>query len=75
MTRSKKQALNALVLTKSNLKGQLEYQEEGRRMTPRSQLIFDKSNLVRSITEECRNHFHTLKLKNSEVIIIKASEI
>jgi len=44
------------------------------RMTPQSQLIFDKSDLVRSITEECKNHSHTLKLKNSEVIIIKAVE-
>jgi hypothetical protein len=43
-------------------------------MTPRSQLIFDKSDLV-SRTEECKNHSHTLKLKNSEVIIIKAAEI
>jgi hypothetical protein len=46
-----------------------------RRMTPRSQLIFDKSDSVRSRTEECKNHSHTLKLKNSEVIIIKAAEI
>ena len=45
------------------------------RMTPRSQLIFDKSDSVRSRTEECKNHSHTLKLKNSEVIIIKAAEI
>jgi hypothetical protein len=45
------------------------------RMTSWSQLIFDKSNSVRSRTEECNNHFHTLKLKNSEVIIIKAVEI
>jgi hypothetical protein len=44
-------------------------------MTPRSQLIFDKSDLVRSITEERKNHSHTLKLKNSEVIIIKAAKI
>jgi hypothetical protein len=44
-------------------------------MTPRSQLIFDKSDLVRSRTEECKNHSHTLKLKNSKVIIIKAAEI
>jgi len=44
------------------------------RMTPRSQLIFDKSDLVRSRTEECNNHSHMLKLKNSEVIIIKAAE-
>ena len=28
------------------------------RMTPRSQLIFDKSNSVRSRTEECKNHSH-----------------
>jgi hypothetical protein len=41
------------------------------RMTPRSQLIFDKSNSIRSRTEECKNHSHTLKLKISEVIIIK----
>ena len=40
------------------------------RITPRSQLIFDKSDSVRSRTEECKNHFHTLKLKNSEVIFI-----
>jgi len=39
-------------------------------MTPRSQLIFDKSDSVRSKTEECKNHSHTLKLKNSEVIFI-----
>jgi hypothetical protein len=45
------------------------------RMTPQNQLIFDKSNSVRSRTEECKNHSHTLKLKNSEVIIIKAAEI
>ena len=45
------------------------------RMTPRSQLIFDKSDSVRSRTEERKNHSHTLKLKNSEVIIIKAAEI
>ena len=45
------------------------------RMTPQSQLIFDKSDLVRSRTEECKNHSHTLKLKNSEVIIIQAAEI
>jgi hypothetical protein len=41
------------------------------RMMPRSQVIFDKSNLVCSKTKECKNHYHTLKLKNSEVIIIK----
>jgi len=41
---------------------------EWSRMTPRSQLIFDKSNLVRSRTEECKNHSHTLKLKISKVI-------
>ena len=45
------------------------------RMTPWSQLIFDKSNSVCSRTEERKNHSHTLKLKNSEVIIIKAAEI
>jgi hypothetical protein len=44
-------------------------------MTPGSQLIFDKSNSVRSRTEECNNHSHTLKLKNSEVIIIKTADI
>jgi hypothetical protein len=44
-------------------------------MMPRSQLIFDKSNSVRSRTEEYKNHSHTLKLKNLEVIIIKAAEI
>jgi hypothetical protein len=42
------------------------------RMMPRSQLIFNKSDSVRSRTEECKNDSHTLKLKNSEVIIIKA---
>ena len=36
------------------------------RMMPRSQLIFDKSDSVRSKTEECKNNSHTLKLKNSE---------
>jgi hypothetical protein len=41
------------------------------RMTPRSQLIFVKWNSVCSRTEECKNHSHKLKLKNSEVIIIK----
>jgi len=46
-----------------------------RRMTPQSQLIFNKSDSVRSRTEECKNHSHTLKLKNSEVIIIKATKI
>jgi hypothetical protein len=44
-------------------------------MTPQSQLIFNKSDSVRSRTEEYKNHSHTLKLKNSEVIIIKAAEI
>jgi len=43
-------------------------------MTPRSLLIFDKSDSVRSRTER-KNHSHTLKLKNSEVIIIKAAKI
>ena len=41
----------------------------------RSQLIIDKSDSVRSRTKECKNHSHTLKLKNSEVIIIKAADI
>jgi len=41
-----------------------------RRMTPQSQLIFDKSDSVRLRTEECKNHSYTLKLKNSEVIFI-----
>ena len=45
------------------------------RMMPQSQLIFDKSDSVRSRTEECKNLSHTLKLKNSEVIIIQAAEI
>jgi hypothetical protein len=45
------------------------------RMMPRRQLIFDKSDSVRSRTEEWKNHSHTLKLKNSEVIIIKAAKI
>jgi hypothetical protein len=45
-------------------------QLEWSRMTPRSQLIFDKSDSVRSRTEEYKNHSHTLKLKNSEVIIM-----
>jgi hypothetical protein len=44
-------------------------------MTSRSQLIFDKSDSVCLRTEEWKNHSHTLKLKNSEVIIIKAAEI
>jgi hypothetical protein len=35
-----------------------------------SQLIFDKSDLVRSRIEEGKNHSHTLKLKNSKVIFI-----
>jgi hypothetical protein len=43
---------------------------EGSRMMPRSQLIFDKSDLVCCRTEECKKHSHTLKLKNSEVIFI-----
>jgi len=41
------------------------------RMTPRSQLIFDKSDSVRSKIEECKIHSHMLNLKNSEVIFIK----
>jgi hypothetical protein len=39
-------------------------------MTLQSQAIFDKSDLVRLRTEECENHSHTLKPKNSEVIFI-----
>jgi hypothetical protein len=38
------------------------------RMTPQSQLIFDMSDSVRSRTEECKNHSHTLKQKKLEVI-------
>ena len=45
------------------------------RMTSRSQLIFDKSDSVRSRTEECKNHSHTLKLNTFRVIFIKAAEI
>jgi len=45
------------------------------RMMPRSQLIFDKSDSVRSRTEECKNHSHTLKLKNSEEITLQAAEM
>jgi hypothetical protein len=41
------------------------------RMTPQRQLIFDKSDSVHLRTEECKNHSHTLKVKNSEVIFIK----
>jgi hypothetical protein len=40
------------------------------RMTPQSQLIFDKSDSVHSKTFESKNHSHMLKLKNSEVIFI-----
>ena len=40
------------------------------RMTPRSQLIFDKLDSVPSKTKEYKNHSHTLKLKNLEVIFI-----
>ena len=40
------------------------------RMTSRSWLIFDKSDLVYSKTEECKNYSHTLKLKNSEILFI-----
>jgi hypothetical protein len=46
---------------------------EWSRMMPQSQLIFDKSDSVRSRTEECKIHSHTLKLKNSEVIFINGS--
>ena len=44
-------------------------------MMPRSQLTFDKSDSIHSRTKACKNHSHTLKLKKSEVIIIKAVEI
>jgi hypothetical protein len=44
-------------------------------MMPRSQLIFDKSNSVRSRTEKCKNYSHTLKLKNSKVIFITGFKI
>jgi hypothetical protein len=40
------------------------------RMTSWSHLTFDKSDSVRSRTKECKNHSHTLKLKNLEVIFI-----
>jgi hypothetical protein len=43
---------------------------EWSRMTPQNLLIFDKSDLVRSRTEGCKNHSHVLKLKNLEVIFI-----
>jgi len=45
------------------------------RIMPQSQFIFDKSDSVRSRIEECKNHSHMLKLKDSEVIIIKATEM
>jgi hypothetical protein len=45
---------------------------EWSRMTPRSELIFVKSDLVHLRTEECKNYSHALKLKNSEVIFINA---
>jgi hypothetical protein len=41
---------------------------EWSRMTPQSQLIFDKSDSIGSRTEECKNHSYMLKLKNSEII-------
>jgi hypothetical protein len=40
------------------------------KMTSQSQLIFNKSISVPSRTEECKNHSHTSKLKNSEEIFI-----
>jgi hypothetical protein len=43
---------------------------EWSRMTQRNQLIFDKSNSVRSRTEKYNNHSLTLKLKNSGLIFI-----
>ena len=45
-------------------------QLEWSRMMPQSQLIFDKSDSFRLRTEEYKNHSHTLKLKNSELIFI-----
>jgi hypothetical protein len=44
------------------------------RMTPRSQLIFDKSYSVCLRTEERKNHSH-VKTKKFRRIIIKAAEI
>ena len=40
------------------------------RMTPRSQLIFNKADSIHSRTEEYKNHSHTLKLRNLEVLFI-----
>jgi hypothetical protein len=45
------------------------------KMMPQSQLIFDKSDSAHSRTEECKNHSHTLKLKESEVIFINDLKI
>jgi hypothetical protein len=39
-------------------------------MTPRNQLIFDKSDSVRLRTGEYKIHSYTLKPKNLEVIFI-----
>ena len=44
-------------------------------MMPQSQLIFDKSDSVRSRTEECKNNYHMLKLKKFRIMIIKAAKI
>jgi hypothetical protein len=35
-------------------------------------IIFDKSNPVRSKTKDCKNHSHTLKLKNSEILFLNS---
>jgi len=40
-------------------------------MTPQNQLIFDKSNSIRSRTKKCKNLSHKLKLKSLEVLFIK----
>jgi len=48
---------------------------EWSRMTSQSQLSFDKSDSVHSRTQECKNHSHTLKLKNSKVIFINGYRI
>jgi hypothetical protein len=42
---------------------------------PKAPTLLDKSDSVRPRTKERKNHSHTLKLKNSEVIIIEAAEI
>jgi len=44
------------------------------RMMPQSQLIFDMSDSVRSRTEECKNHSHTLKQKKIKVIFFNGCQ-